>query len=229
MFLHHLIVKVGKTCYQSTIGPMCPVMDKSAKMSEKAEVPMKEEQEDRRTKRTDESLIHALIELIEVKPYDLITVQDITEKANVGRSTFYAHNQNKDSLLLKGFERLLDLLTGGIGLSGDGMMIFDTTILFGHARGHREIYKKLLWGSGFKLLMKDAHFTLSKKIEDRLASLLPARQSCTIPLPLLSYIMSGALLMMLRWWLDKGMPHSPEEMDSFFQQLIMESTKKAIS
>jgi AcrR family transcriptional regulator len=208
---------------------MCPVMDRSAKMSQNAEVPVTEEQEDRRTRRTDDSLIHALLELIETKPYDLITVQDIIEKANVGRSTFYAHNQNKDGLLLKGFERMLDHLAGGICLTNEGMVTFDTTMLFGHARGHREIYKRLLWGSGFKLLMKDAHFALSKKIEDRLSSLVPARQSCAIPLPLLAYIMSGALLMMLRWWLDRGMPYSPEEMDSFFQQLIMESTRKAIS
>jgi len=41
--------------------------------------------------------------------------------------------------------------------------------------------------------------------------------------------MSGALLMMLKWWLDRGMPHPPEEMDAFFQQLIMESVRKAIS
>jgi AcrR family transcriptional regulator len=190
---------------------------------------MTKEQEDRRTKRTDQSLIHALLELIETKPYDLITVQDIIEKANVGRSTFYAHYQNKDGLLLKGFEHTLDLLAGGIGLTGDGRVTFDTTVLFIHARGHREIYKKLVWGSGFKLLMKDAHAALSRKVEDRLSSLLPTRQSYPIPLPLLSYTMSGTLLMMLKWWLDRGMPHPPEEMDAFFQQLLMESVRKTIS
>jgi AcrR family transcriptional regulator len=189
---------------------------------------MTKEQEDRRTRRTDDSLIHALLELIETKPYDLITVLDIIEKANVGRSTFYAHHQNKDGLLLRGFERTLDLLVGGIGLTGEGRVTFDTTMLFGHARGHREIYKRLVWGSGFKLLMKDAHAALSRKIEERLSSLLPAPQSRSIPLPLLSYTMSGALLMMLKWWLDRGMSHLPEEMDAFSQQLIMESARKAL-
>jgi AcrR family transcriptional regulator len=180
-------------------------------------------QEDRRTRRTHDSLIRALLELIKTKPYDVITVQDIVEKANVGRSTFYARYENKDALLLKGFEHTLDLLVGGAGLTGDGRVTFDTTMLFGHALGHREIYKRLAWGSGFKLLTKDAHGVLSRKLEDRLASLLPARQSYSIPLPLLSYTMSGALLVMLKWWLDRGTPHAPEEMDAFFQQLIMKS------
>jgi AcrR family transcriptional regulator len=186
-------------------------------------------EEDRRTKRTDDSLIHALLELIETTPYDLITVQDIIEKANVGRSTFYAHYQNKDGLLLRGFERTLDLLVGGVGLTAEGRVTLDTTMLFGHARGHREIYKRLVWGSGFKLLIKDAHTALSRKIEDRLSSLLPEYQSCSIPLPLLSYTMSGALLLMLKWWLEKGMTNTPEEMNDFFQQLIMESVRKVLS
>jgi AcrR family transcriptional regulator len=195
---------------------------------QKVEVPMADEQEDRRTRRTDESLIHALLELIEEKPYDLITVQDIIDKANVGRSTFYVHCQNKDGLLLKGFERMLDFLVERIGLSGEGLLTFDTTMLFAHARGHREIYKRLLWGSGFKLLMKDTHSALTGKIENRLLSLFPAGQSYSIPLSLLAYTMSGTLLMMARWWLDRGLPHQPEEMDAFFQKLIMESARKAI-
>jgi AcrR family transcriptional regulator len=204
-------------------------MDRSGKMSRKSEALMAREQEDRRSRRTDDSLIHALIELIETKPYDLITVQDIIERANVGRSTFYGHYRNKDGLLLKGLERTLDLLVGGMGLTAEGLVTFNATMLFGHARGHREIYRKLLWGSGFKLLVKDAHASLSKKVEEKLSSLLPAPQSCSVPLPLLAHTMSGGLLMMLKWWLDRGMPLSPEEMNAFFQRLIVESISKALS
>ena len=89
--------------------------------------------------------------------------------------------------------------------------------------------KRLLWGSGFKLLMKDGHSALSKRIEDRLSSLVPARQSSSIPLPLLAYMTSGALLILLKWWLDRGMPNSPEEMNGFFQELVMKNVEKAFS
>ena len=67
-------------------------------------------QQDRRTQRTQQTLFDALIDLLKVKHYDAISVKDIIEKANVGRSTFYAHYQTKDDLLKSGFERVLDML-----------------------------------------------------------------------------------------------------------------------
>jgi AcrR family transcriptional regulator len=65
---------------------------------------MSEDRQDRRTLRTQEMLIHAWLEIIQHKHYDQITVKDIVEQANVGRSTFYAHYQNKDELLISGFD-----------------------------------------------------------------------------------------------------------------------------
>jgi hypothetical protein len=67
-----------------------------------------------------------------------------------------------------------------------------------------------------------------KKAGRFIRPLLPARHAPSIPLPLLSYTMSGALLMLLKRWFDRGMPHPPEEMDAFFQQHTMESVRKAI-
>jgi len=99
--------------------------------------------------------------------------------------------------------------------------IFDTSILFRHAQGHYELYRTLIWGSGFDLLTKEGHAALSKKIEDRFALLLTGKQPPSIPLPILSCSVAGALLIMLKWWLDNKMPYSPERMDEIFQQLVM--------
>ncbi len=63
---------------------------------------------DRRIQRTRQLLHEALITLILEKGYDAITVQDILERANLGRSTFYAHYQDKEALLLSGFQELFD-------------------------------------------------------------------------------------------------------------------------
>lgn len=71
---------------------------------------------DRRVQRTRQLLQNALSELILEKAYEKITVQDVIDRANVGRSTFYAHFQDMDKLLLSGFEPLLaefeEFLTG---------------------------------------------------------------------------------------------------------------------
>jgi AcrR family transcriptional regulator len=71
---------------------------------------MDQQRQDRRSRRTQQALMEALLELLAVKNYDEISINDIVERANVGRSTFYAHYQDKDDLLRNGFERALDLL-----------------------------------------------------------------------------------------------------------------------
>lgn len=56
--------------------------------------------EDRRTQKTKKFLAEALRDLILEKGYDDVTVQDIIDRANVGRSTFYAHYESKEQLLV---------------------------------------------------------------------------------------------------------------------------------
>ena len=113
--------------------------------------------QDRRSQRTRQALIHALIELLETKHYDQISIQNIVDQANVGRATFYTHYQNKDDLLKSGFERVLDVLSQQIVSNEKGQFSFDTSMLFQHAQGHFELYKTLVWGSGFDLLRIPDH------------------------------------------------------------------------
>jgi AcrR family transcriptional regulator len=65
---------------------------------------------DRRVQRTNQLLRAALVSLIQEKGYENITVQNIIDRANVGRATFYAHFENKEDLLVSGFEDLRALL-----------------------------------------------------------------------------------------------------------------------
>jgi AcrR family transcriptional regulator len=187
------------------------------------------DREDRRIQRTDQALIHALLELIDRKHYDQITVQDIVQRANVGRSTFYAHYRNKDELLMSGFEYLLDRLVGQIDFNADGQLEFDTALIFEHAHGHYEIYRTLIWGSGFELLIKDGHAVLNQKIEARLEVLQSNLHLLMIPLPIYSSSLAGGLLVLLKWWLDNKMPYTPKEMDAAFQQLVMPWARNVIS
>src|SRR5437867_8818115 len=61
---------------------------------------------DRRIQRTRKTLHEALMALVLEGPYDSITVQQILDRANVGRSTFYTHFQDKDELLMWGTQHL---------------------------------------------------------------------------------------------------------------------------
>ncbi len=178
--------------------------------------------QDRRSQRTRQALIQALIELLSSKHYDQITVQDIVTQANVGRSTFYAHFERKDQLLKDGFESLLDALVEHIVLDEvTGQPSFVVTMLFQHAVGHFNLYRALIWGSGFDVITIEGHAALSEKIEKRLSHLLKGKNPAMIPLPVLAYSVAGSLLILLKWWLDNKMPYPPEQMNAFFQELVM--------
>ena len=62
--------------------------------------------EDRRVRKTRRQLREALIELMLERGWDAVSVRDICERADVGRSTFYVHFADKENLLLSGFDEL---------------------------------------------------------------------------------------------------------------------------
>ena len=62
---------------------------------------------DRRVQRTEQLLRAALMSLIQEKGFEALSVQDIIDRANVGRATFYAHFENKEDLLASGIHDYL--------------------------------------------------------------------------------------------------------------------------
>ena len=68
---------------------------------------MTDETEDRRAVRTRRAILSAFVALVQERRYNAIRVNEIIEKADVGRSTFYAHFRNKDDLLRQSMRGLL--------------------------------------------------------------------------------------------------------------------------
>src|SRR5688572_17611341 len=66
---------------------------------------------DRRVEKSKRALAEALVRLMIDKGYEAITVADIAERANVGRSTFYAHYADKEDLLQESLRGLRQHLT----------------------------------------------------------------------------------------------------------------------
>ncbi len=183
---------------------------------------MAEPGQDRRSQRTQQALIDALLTLLAVKSYDAITIKDIVDQANVGRSTFYAHYPTKDDLLASGFAHALELLIQHIELGeADQGLSVDTTMLFRHAQGHYELYRALSWGTGYDLLTRDGHAALTAMLQERLTALISEKALSSVPLPLLCYSIAGTVLLLLKWWLDNRMPYSPERMNEIVQQLML--------
>src|SRR6266487_561969 len=145
---------------------------------------------DRRSQRTRHLLSAALVELIREKDYNAITVSDIIERANVGRSTFYAHFRDKDDLFVSEMDRVIEILSHGIP-GQDEMPFFPSLGLFRHVGEEYELYKALVWTPGIDLLIKHMQKSLSQRIEQGLEKSGRAYQ---IPLPILSHFMAATFL-----------------------------------
>ncbi len=176
---------------------------------------------DRRERRTRQALANALIALMQEKRYDAITVQDILDRADVGRSTFYAHYRDKEDLFVSEFQATLGKLLGQME-DGDEGEVIPSLQLFRHFREHHHLYQALVRGHGLDPLYRASRSYLTQVIEGRILRLAGAagRQPAA-PLPVLSNYLAGALLNLTQWWFDNEMPYPPERMAEIFQGLVM--------
>ncbi len=188
---------------------------------------MRNTKDDRRSQRTRELLGRALIDVMQQKRYNAITVQDIIDCANVGRSTFYAHFDDKDDLLVSNFARVLDALTEQLGRP-DAAAAGGLVPLFEHVQAHRPLYRALVRGGGIELLFKKGQAHLRASIERRLAAQQPLGVAGAAPLGLVADFVAGAVFNLVTWWMEHGAQHTPAQMDELFQRLVMPGVHAAL-
>jgi len=174
---------------------------------------------DRRTQRTHHNLTHALVDLVTEKRFDDITVQNLIDRADVGRSTFYSHFRDKEDLFQSNWEGFLDFCVEQIDWSKVGSgSFFPVVFLFSHLKDVQPFYRGLVRSRKSESLMKSGSEYLSRQIEQGLKQNLKHRLS--IPFPILSTYLATELFALLKWWLDARMPYTPERMDEIFHALV---------
>lgn len=176
---------------------------------------------DRRSQRTRRLLGDAMVALLAQKRYDAITVQDIIDRANVGRTTFYTHFRDKDDLLLSEINRVVHLLGDDAALLGERVSpLLPSLGLFRHVQANRALYQAVLWGSKFRHHIKLIQAQLTRLIEQRLTELAPAGRSLTVPLSVLANFVAGAFLAQLEWWMSSKAAYTPEDIDAMFWRMV---------
>jgi len=178
--------------------------------------------EDRRVQRTRKLLQEALIALVLEKGYEAVTVQDIIDRANVGRSTFYAHFLDKQQLLLSGFEELRVFLAQqhvAMAASGERRLGFSLA-MFEHACSYRPVYRALIGKQSGAVVRKQMQQMLTELVRNELAALAP-RDAAPIPLEIVVQYTVSAFMGLLIWCADHNTPDTAAQMDAIFQQLTM--------
>ena len=184
-------------------------------------MPQPNKTNDRRSARTQRSLSEALVELIKEKRFDEITVQNVIDRADVGRSTFYSHFRDKEDLFQKDWERFLDGFAQHIDWEKAGQGRFVPVVyLFSHLQEYQPFYQSLVRSRMTDAVFKSGMSHLSQKMEAALTSWLRGKPAPAIPIPILANYLAGELFALLKWWLDHDMPYPPERMDEIFHELV---------
>ncbi|NPV86322.1 MAG: TetR/AcrR family transcriptional regulator [Anaerolineae bacterium] len=190
---------------------------------------------DRRKARTRRMLREALFALMLEKGYETITIEDITERADVGRTTFYLHYKDKEELLLESIESIALDLKEQIDrsvqtapqnhASSPNQRIFPhlaITILLKHAALNARLYLPILRGEGTPRApahIRELIHQMSLEYFTR-RSASPPGQTPPMPLDVLINFFSTSLLGMLTWWLENNLPFPPEQMAELYLQLF---------
>ncbi len=176
---------------------------------------------DARVRRTRDALGDALIALMQEKPFETITVQDVLDRAHVSRSTFYMHYSDKDDLLMSDAEEFFEALATALSAHGDKSdRVFPVKEFFAHLADAQVFFKALMKSGKYQENMELARGHFAHGIEQRLAELPRAKAIAAEERPAIAFAHAGALLSLLSWWLDRGMREKPAAMDDLFHRMV---------
>jgi AcrR family transcriptional regulator len=180
-----------------------------------------EKKTDARVRRTRDALGDALVALMHEKPFETITVQDVLDRAKVGRSTFYSHYSDKDDLLMSDAEEFFEMVSMLLSRRGDqSERVFPVQEFFSHITEAKQFVDALVSAGNITSNMELARGQFARGIERRLSELARGQQIPADERPALAFAYAGALLALLTWWIDRGMKQSPAEMDQLFHKLV---------
>lgn len=178
---------------------------------------------DRRQQKTRTAIFNAFSKLLETKRFDDITVQEIIDEANIGRSTFYAHFETKDELLRTMctdifrhvFAEKLPKETDHDYSSGKQDLRLKLEHILYHLRENKQNLKGILGGESGELFMS----YLKGYLKDTFRYYLDEFDK-EIPEDFLLHHLSGSFAETVKWWMAEDTRHQPEEIAAFYMAAI---------
>ena len=181
---------------------------------------------DRRVRKTRHVLREALASLIAEKPYDSIVIKEILERANVGRSTFYTHFQDKDDLLVSSIHAMVESVQSvklrKSAIWYERILWFSLPIFEYHYR-HRHDGHFGMGDRGRAIQHSRLTQVLGEMIAGAVRSEFSSRRegARAVPADLIVRYVPSTFVLVLDWWLASKSPLPPKEIDQTFRSLVL--------
>ena len=177
---------------------------------------------DRRQKKTRDAIFKALRTLMEQKRYSAITVQEIIDEANIGRSTFYAHFETKDDLLRSLCSEIFyHVFTDLLPQEEDTLDCKNLELKLGHILYHLKEnpvnIRGIIAADGDGLFM-----TYFKQYLTQLFSRYTMLFHQEVPEDFLIHHLAGSFAETVKWWAARDMTPDPETVAHFYMTVAKE-------
>src|SRR5215469_10381498 len=189
---------------------------------------------DRRVERTQQLLRAALLSLIEERGFEVLTVQDIIDRANVGRATFYAHFDNKQDRLVSGFEGLRTALkelqrqANARQMDSDERLFAFSHEMFAHIAQYRRVFRMMVGKQSGTLVQQLLQKIVVDLVRDDIKALGRRRENRSEPSEGIVQFVTGGLFGLAMLWATGKLALSVDEVDALFRRLAMSGVKAAL-
>lgn len=183
---------------------------------------------ERRRLQTRKLLIQTTLQLVLEKGYEAISVQDITDRADLGRGTFYIHFKDKEEVVWMAFQDLFLELEqeahGQLDRDMPQVEFYGLLNIFRHVDKNRDLYRVMFGRQGSARLTARAQDYLTKVfLHDIRQATRPPEPNFNLPEEFEAQLLTGMLARLLYWWLETPATYSPEQMaDMTYKALYRE-------
>ncbi len=171
------------------------------------------------------------MDLIVEKGYAAITIQDLIDRANIGRSTFYAHFTDKEELLLDNINQLKAFLVEQIdkrtAADRTEAVRFEFSLaLLQHVQSHKLMYRATVGKPSGTIVVHHIQQMIAELARDEITDRLPFEGTAFIPRDVVVEFAVNTLVTLVNWWMRGNTHHSAIEVDQMFHQLILSGIKQ---
>ena len=175
-----------------------------------------------------------MVSLIREQGFEALTVQHIIDRANVGRSTFYAHFKSKEDLLTGAVEMMRSTLrriqlraASGPANPRERLFAFAHE-LFAHAEQHRDVFAAMAGKRSGTVFQQHLHRMLADLVREDVDSRVSRKKRDTMQVEAVVQFVAGGLLGLLVSWQEELTHLSVDDLDALFRRMAIPAVESVL-